>query len=231
MRNDDGYGAPDPQEELREFESLYNESLARWAARQEAPAVLAPSQKLLLGRIRKAFAGVRCLGEKVVLLCGEALDDYASPGLIEILAQREERLHWEALTDAQLAACSCCLSYVGPEAFRFLLPAYMIFSLRYPGWEESVGVTPDTDEVLREYCFRKFALFTQEQQAVVTDFLNEQRVMELEFIKEEKACFMHFAPWEWREWRESCPQMPPGAFLCGLAQKYLDSLPPGMRPL
>lgn len=220
-----------PQEELREFERRYNESLADWAAGQNRSAALAPSQELLLGRIRKAFAGVRCLGEKVVLLGGEALDDYASPGLIEILAQREERLHWEALTDAQLEACQCCLAYVGPEAYRFLLPAYMIFSLRYPEWEASVGVTPDTDEVLREYCFQRFALFTPEQQAVTSDFLNELRVRDLKFIREETYCFMSFAPWEWLEWRERCPQTPPGAFLCGLAQKYLDSLPPGVRPL
>ena len=116
---------------------------------------LTPLQQALAEQIEKSFADVRCLSEPRVLLGGEAEDDYMSQEAQALLFSREERNDWHAIPDDLLFACSISLCFVGPEAYRFLIPRFMIGALRgvveiYP------GLSPKSE--LEEYIRQKKSL-------------------------------------------------------------------------
>ena len=114
-------------------------SQAEWRATYKPePVEMTPLREELVERIRRAFAGVTCYREVRVLLGGEAEDDYMSPQAQALLAPLEERDDWQRIPDDLLVSCSSALSYVGPHAYKFLLPRFMIADLQglleiYPG--------------------------------------------------------------------------------------------------
>ena len=156
---------------------------------------LTPLQERLVEQIEEAFAGVQCLNEPYVLICGEAMDDYLSQEVLDVLAAREERNDWHAIPDDLLFACSISLCFVGPEAYRFLIPRFMIGALRgvveiYP------GLSPKSE--LEDHERRKMSLLNEAQQQCLSDFLS------LQSVDEENGEFYgrnHFLPWELDEYR------------------------------
>lgn len=125
--------------EADDFLRLIEEWRRSYASRRsQDAATLSPLAERLVERINAAFAGVSCHGEPRVLLGGEAADEYLSAEAEALLAPLEERDHWQRIPDDLLAACSDAPYYVGPEAYRFLLPRFMIGALHgvvpfYPG--------------------------------------------------------------------------------------------------
>lgn len=154
-------------------------------------AELSPLRQSLIARIKAAFSGVTCYREPRMLLGGEAEDDYLSPDAQALLAPLEERDDWEDIPDDLLFACSCALSYVGPHAYRFLIPRFMVGALHnvvviFPG----SGPTSDPEIHKR---WRMYYL-SPEQQQCLTDFLNLECV-------EEGSLRDQFLPWEHDEYR------------------------------
>ncbi len=84
------------------------------------------SKQRLLDSIAAAFANVP-LGEGVGLFEGRALDDYDDP---KPARERDEKLNWPAISDADLEGCKSSLSFFDAAGFRFHLPAYMCLDLR-----------------------------------------------------------------------------------------------------
>lgn len=146
-------------------------------------------------QIEQAFAGVQCLNEPYVLLCGEAMDDYLSEEVLNVLAAREERHDWHAIPDDMLHACSAALCFVGPEAYRFLIPRFMIGALHYV-----VEIYPGISykDKLVEYVRQQQSLLNNAQRQCLSDFLSLQSVDEEtgEYYRRNQLL-----PWELDEYR------------------------------
>lgn len=69
------------------------------------PVKLSPLQQQLVEQIEVAFADVQCLDEPYVMLCGEAMDDYMSKEVLDVLAAREVRYDWHDIPDDLLSTC------------------------------------------------------------------------------------------------------------------------------
>ena len=178
---------------------------------------LTPLQERLVEEIEEAFAGVQCLNEPYVLICGEAMDDYLSQEVLDVLAAREERNDWHAIPDDLLFACSISLCFVGPEAYRFLIPRFMIGALRgvveiYP------GLSPKSN--LEEYIRQKKSLLNEAQQQCLSDFLS------LQSVDEETGEFYgrnQFLPWELDEYRARyADELTPREYGALLMQRYAE---------
>lgn len=178
--------------EAEDFLRLVEEWRRSYASRRSQDAVaLSPLAERLEERINAAFAGVSCHGESRVLLGGEAADEYLSAEAEALLAPLEERDHWQRIPDDLLAACSDAPYYVGPEAYRFLLPRFMIGALHgvvpfYP------GNSPDSPSIpwMREIC----AELDEAQRACLSDLLNLEAA-EMAYTWRER-----FLPWELDEY-------------------------------
>lgn len=178
--------------EAEDFLRLVEEWRRSYASRRSQDAVaLSPLAERLEERINAAFAGVSCHGEPRVLLGGEAADEYLSAEAEALLAPLEERDHWQRIPDDLLAACSDAPYYVGPEAYRFLLPRFMIGALHgvVPFYPRN---SPDSPSIpwMREIC----AELDEAQRACLSDFLNLEA--------SEMACPWRerFLPWELDEY-------------------------------
>lgn len=184
---------------------------------------LTPLQEKLVAQIELAFAGVQCRNEPYVMLCGEAMDDYLSTDVLDILATREERDDWHAIPDDLLFACPTALCFVGPEAYRFLIPRYMIGAMHgvveiYPGMSYK--------DKLEEHIRRKKSLLNEALQQCLSDFLSLQNV------DEETGEYYgrnQFLPWELDEYRTGydAQQVTHREFGAMLMQRYAGRM--GLR--
>lgn len=167
---------------------------SRRRAFQPTRAELTPLKTRLVEQIEKAFAGVSCHHESRLLLGGEAEDDYVSKEAQAVLTRYEERDDWHAIPDDLLASCSFALCYVGPEAYRFLIPRFMLGAL-HGVVEVYFGEKPNSKFV--SHMRERMLLLTPEQQQCLSDFLNLDCVDE-----EEQTCFGRnvFLPWELDEY-------------------------------
>lgn len=157
---------------------------------------LSPLQQQLVEQIEVAFADVQCLDEPYVMLCGEAMDDYMSKEVLDVLAAREVRYDWHDIPDDLLSACPTTLCFVGPEAYRFLIPRFMIGSMHevvqvYP------GLSYKAREELKDYERNQLSLLNEAQKQCVSDFLNLQHVNEETGEWQGRSVFL---PWELDEY-------------------------------
>lgn len=179
---------------------------------------LTPLQEKLVEQIEQAFAGVQCLNEPYVLLCGEAMDDYLSEEVLDVLAPREERHDWHAIPDDMLHACSTACCFVGPEAYRFLIPRFMIGDLHYVV-EIYPGVSYKSDLV--DYVRQKQSLLNEAQRQCLSDFLS------LQSVDEETGEYYgrnQFLPWELDEYHANYDeqQVTHREFGAMLMQRYAE---------
>lgn len=180
---------------------------------------LNPLQEKLVEQIELAFAGVSCHHESRVMLCGEAADEYMSAEAEAVLATREERDDWHAIPDDMVCACSTALCFVGPEAYRFLIPRYMIAAMH-----EVVEVYPglSAGSELEDYIRRKKSLLNEAQQQCLSDFLNVQQV---DAETGEYHGRSQFLPWELDEYRAHfADKLTPREYGALLVQRYAERM-------
>lgn len=153
---------------------------------------LAPEAQRLIERIDEAFDGVTCYREVRVMLGGEAEDEYMSPAAQALLAPLEERENWRDIPDDMLLTCQCCLSYVGPHAFRFLIPAFMSAALRGVPFDTFYAGSYMKDMVVRRaQCYE----LNEAQRTCISDYL----CLEVLLLSwDDNRSFM---PWEEEEYR------------------------------
>ena len=157
--------------------------------------LLSPLKRRLIEQIKTAFAGVNCDREHMVLLGGEAEDEYLSPAALEVLAVQEERADWQNIPDDLLFACSCALSYVGPQAYRFLIPRFLVGALQGVV-DIYIGFGPSADPEI--YTRNQMQYLDEAQRNCLSDYLNLVSVEE-----EESECRRGgYLPWEHDEYRE-----------------------------
>ncbi len=171
------HNSPRLNEETQQFLS-HLESECRRARATLTTRRLSKEEEGLRKRILKAFKGVTCQQERAWLEC-EAWDDYLTdPQLLGTLRAREERRNWAALPPELLLACDCAPYHAGPEAFRFLLPAYMLLSLDYESpWINDMlfapfGVSKQKRASGGEWMQEKYSLLNNAQRSTVEQWMN-----------------------------------------------------------
>ncbi len=168
------------QQFLDELERKCREARATLTRRQ-----LSEEEETLRKRICKAFKGVTCMEERALLEC-YSWDDYLTdPQLLTTLRAREERSNWTALPPELLLACDDGRYHAGPEAFRFILPAYMLLPLDYDSeWLTDVffyvyGVSKKKSRSGTTWKQEQYALLTDAQRATVEQWVDYLRQREL----------------------------------------------------
>lgn len=157
---------------------------------------------IVLSYIKKAFHGVQCVNERNVLLCCEALDDYAPDDLLDQIGAHEERKDWQKLSASLLNECDSALSYAGPEAFRFLIPAFMCAYIQYdisPDIPLKLSIFEHSNDELRDYYRYQCSLLNQNQQSAISLFMAQMRIEE-EDDNDKWSESYGLLPWEWDEY-------------------------------
>lgn len=157
---------------------------------------------IVLSYIKKAFHGVQCVNERNVLLCCEALDDYAPDALLEQIGVLEERTDWQRLSANLLNECDCALSYAGPEAFRFLIPAFMCAYIQYdisPDIPSKLSIFKHSNDELMDYFRYQCSLLNQSQQTAISLFMAQSR-MDEDADSDDWTISYGLLPWEWDEY-------------------------------
>ncbi len=136
-------------------------------------------------RICKAFKGVTCLKERALVEC-YSWDDYLTDEtLLKRIRAQEERRNWAALPPELLLACDDGRYHAGPEAFRFILPAYMLLPLDYESPRLTdvffyvFGVPKKRRTAENEWTEKQYSLLTSEQRATVEQWVDYLRQREL----------------------------------------------------
>lgn len=171
----------------------------------------------LIRAIELAFRGVTCLREENVLLCTAAREDVCfcdSPShmraVMQDLQRREERRDWSRIPPALLLACEEGLPYLGTEAFRFLMPAYMMLDLKYHP-DEVLGsmrlagmsgiLTTSSPETVAFFT-QRFADFSPRQKETVSLFFSWWRhKLRAEYPDADGESVL-FLPWEYEDFRK-----------------------------
>ncbi len=216
---------PDLQQEYEEYLAWLREFERHYAVGGKSALDLDPAlsqEKLqLMEQIREAFAHVHCLGEEQLLYGGMADDDHRHPDVRKKLSLLEERHRWEQIPMARLAACVDCLSYLGPEATRFLLPAYMILELQLRDLTITTGIETQFcyakgknslyhDAYTEESRRRRLALLNEAQRATLTAFTHIKRRHEWRCDGASEGWFdpeLALLPWEWDEIESRTPPL------------------------
>jgi len=138
----------------------------------------------LITRIENAFDGA--VRAKTSLRQFQLTDRYGMSREItadEWTAAGKRRVDatWQQIPDDEIEECDCLLAHMGPEEFRYYLPAYMRYGLKSchrPIWETDVlGMTvfalwPSTkNDDLRSYVIAQYSALDEAQRKIVIHFL------------------------------------------------------------
>ncbi len=170
-----GFPHVQDQASMREFIGRVRSHMYAYE-KEKAENVLPSTPEIdrLLTEIDEAFAEAGDEGAPYLALAGEALDGSYFPEMLDILSGHEVRGNWRAIPHCLLYACDCCLSFVEPLAYRFLLPAYMRFSL-LNDYSPDMTAHLAADRELLDYRLNKFSHFDARQCEVVTRYMNWHR--------------------------------------------------------
>lgn len=109
----------------------------------------------------------------------EVIDSYGSHAEREKARRLDTEENWERVPDHDIEECTTALCHLDPEGWRYYLPAYMIWSLRYFRVSRSIvsdstiyTFDPDSsDSTLRRYKMDRFRLLDSAQSRAVCRFL------------------------------------------------------------
>lgn len=169
-----------------------------------SPKSISKAGGIVLSYIKNVFHGVQCINERNVLLCSEALDDYAPDDLLDYIGTLEERKDWQKLSANLLNECDSALSYAGPEAFRFLIPAFMCAYIQYdisPDIPLKLSIFEHSNDELKDYFRYQCSLLTQSQQSAISLFMAQMRIEE-DADNDKWSISYGLLPWEWDEYHQ-----------------------------
>ncbi len=172
---ENGFPFVQDQRSMRDFVQDIRSSMYRYEKEKSAYIVPVTAEiEVLLAEIEEVFGDVTDEGAPNLALSGEALDGPYFPEMLRILSRNEIRGDWRDIPHCLLFACDCCLSFVDAPAYRFLLPAYMCFSLKNYFSPDMVATLAASEELLA-FQLDKFGLFNAKQREAVTHFMNWHR--------------------------------------------------------
>lgn len=102
-----------------------------------------PTSAEVLKLIEHAFSKV-LLGEGIGIFEAEAIDNYASEQQTKKARAKDREFwrHWSEVPQEVISQASFALCFADPEGMRYLLPAYMAFSIK--NYEESASASVDS---------------------------------------------------------------------------------------
>ncbi len=181
--------------------NLGREKLAKYPIRELSPRWLD-----LLNRLESAFRTRTCPPRIDLLLGGYAEDDYRPKKVKEHINARDAtpRTYWKAICPELLWACEDCLSYLEPEAFCYLLPAYLRVVIQRPYYLP-------VESIFFHLCYDpmgkgrvQLAPLSNAEREVVSDIVNERRC---EAIFDDIDLFdSDLLPWEYEQMVAENPQ-------------------------
>ncbi len=131
----------------------------------------------IIEAIRQAFAEVT-REEGVTLHEAVVIDDYGSKEERAEARKLDVDHHWYDVPDALLESHCDTLCFVDTPGFRYYLPAYMTWTLRYAMTSDSFSVdhavyslNPGTDSKLRDWHLERFEAFDEAQSKAINQFL------------------------------------------------------------
>ena len=208
--------------ELAHFERYHQGFLNKSKAELERYPRIGRSERSaeLVRRLEKAFRKRTCPPNINLLLGGDAVDSYYSPACVAEINKhdRTPRNNWQNIAPELLHACSYCLPYLEPQAFCYVLPAYLRVMLERPYYLEEDSILfhltyqPDSSAVIL------LAPLSQEERDVVTDVLNELRYF-AEFV-DEVGVDSYMLPWEYERYASEAPDISRRQFCERLVLEY-----------
>jgi hypothetical protein len=143
----------------------------------EAEATVADAAEAIIDAIRRAFAGVP--PGRITLHEAEIMDGYPSAAECQQARVLDTDVSWDQVPDAAIEECPTALNYLDHEGWRYYVPAYMIWSLRY--FRSSDSIVSDftiytfdpsaSNPQLRKYKRERFRLLDHAQSCAVCRFL------------------------------------------------------------
>ncbi|MBQ7022599.1 MAG: hypothetical protein IJN29_03405 [Akkermansia sp.] len=187
--------------------AAHRQRLSQWLQQAEEQLILHPEQALcprqavLLERLESAFAGQVCLPGISLLHGGLAEDAWCASAVVEHINRADDtpRTDWRSLSPQLLHACEDALYFVTPQAFCYVLPAYLRQYLLRPDYMCCDSIFPCLSHQFNDpqYHLNKLAPLTAAQKAVVEDVFNEYRWRE---IQQNGDCEDTLLPWEYERY-------------------------------
>ena len=147
-------------------------------ARREDWISFEDSRLRILELIEEAFRDVKLDGG-ITIHQREAIDDWASPEIVEAAARKDPEIHWQDIPRSKIKKLGTSLVFLDPAAIRFHLPAFMRCALQL--WAESpYGDFSQSDMLLyglddgprsKGYYEHAFLLLDKQQHQAVAAFL------------------------------------------------------------
>ena len=130
----------------------------------------------IIQSIEQAFAGVP--RGSITLHEAEVLDSYGTDAERQDARSLDTEDDWRQVPDSSIEECPVALSFVDPESWRFYLPAYMRFGLKFltdrnNGAIDHAIYSLDKGENpnLTDYKLERFRTLNVEQARAVQEFL------------------------------------------------------------
>lgn len=127
----------------------------------------------LVEQIERAFDGVQ-REEGVTLHEAEVIDNYGSDEERAAARRMDADQYWQAVPDALLARLSA-ISFLDLKGYRYYLPAYLRWMLKYPDTDsssyDSVLFSLTKTKGFEEWVLSRWRTFSQEQAEAICRFL------------------------------------------------------------
>lgn len=132
----------------------------------------------IIEEIRAAFAGVP--RGAITLHEAEEIDTYGTADERARARLTDKDSHWEEVPDEHIHRCYCALTYLDPESWRYYIPAYMIFTLKYcdetarppdEGFHFSASFDSTIISLSGWFSEHRYPLMNEEQSQAIRSFL------------------------------------------------------------
>ena len=150
------------------------------------------TSEAIIEAIRAAFAAVP--RGAITIHEAEVIDEYGSDDMRAEARLLDSEPSWESVPDADIEQCTTALCYLDPLGWRYYIPAYMIWSLRY--FRVNTSIVSDftiytfdlsgTDLGIREYKLERYQLLDAAQSRAVCLYLRYMAANE-EYADSESA--------------------------------------------
>ncbi|GLS27229.1 DUF6714 family protein [Marinibactrum halimedae] len=117
--------------------------------------------------IEKAFKNV-CLGEGIGVFEANAIDDFSSEEIKGSQREKDVRDNWKLIPDDVIDEHYHSLSFMDDDGFRFAIPSFMIFSLKYFDSSASAAIDATIFTLAKT---RDWGFLSAEQKRVIASFL------------------------------------------------------------
>lgn len=143
------------------------------------PQAKDPAAAALVETIKAAFKGTPVPKRKE--MCTERLGDEASEYAMEFFGQ-----DWRRLNPEFLDHNSASLSFLAAPAFRYFLPAYLVYDLTDqfssqadPAWHLTVYLAEEKEKPeMKAYMLKKLSKFNEQERAAITAYLEYKAARE-----------------------------------------------------